>query len=317
MRLRAGRKSFLPLLFGLVTFAHSAQTGDYRGSSFHSIRSAVFADPYTELPTYKVSRSDFGPSGSKPGNRVYTAGLRTLQSRADLHEFAGGQKLFQANGICFAGEWVIDGDSPWPGLLARGTRVPVIARASVSLDGTRRKHKRAFGMALKLFPAQDPDTLVETINLFVMHSLGGVRTAHVLDLAIDNAPQLGSLPPFGKWGTALRLQRDLERADIEVSGEANEAYRPVAQLGGGEGPRWLRLVADPDLPRVDADDFRDELQVERYPGGEVRWVIAVADGPAGEKDSAEWTAIGEVRFSESVVSESCDRRLHFGHPGLG
>ncbi len=316
MRPRRLLESFLALAYCGLAAAQIPDTVPYQGSSFDDIREAVFADPYEDRPTYRVNKQQFGPAGKHGDNRVYAAGLRTLSSRQDLLEFDGGQKLFQANGICFTGEWVIDRPSHYIGLLAEGTRVPVVARASVSLDGTRRKHKRAFGMALKLFPAANPATVVETVNLFVMHSLGGVRTDHVLALALDNAPELGALPPFGQWGTALRLQRDFERADRDASGRANVAYRPVAQLNGGKGPRWLRLVTADGLPRVDADDFRDELTLAHYPDGELRWTIAVAEGQEGEKDAANWTTVGELRVRESVVSASCDRRLHFAHPTL-
>ncbi len=309
-------KSFLALTFCSLAAAQIPDTAGYQGASFNNIRRLVFANPYDALPTYRVNKEQFGPRGNHKDNRVYAAGLRTLSSREDLLEFDGGQKLLQANGICFAGEWIIDRPSGYAGLLAEGTRVPVIARASVSLDGTRRKHKRAFGMALKLFPAADRATAVETVNIFVMHSLGGVRTDHVLNLALDNAPALGSLPPFGQWSTALRLQSDFERADQTASGRANLAYRPVAQLSGSDGPRWLRLVASHGMPRVDADDFRDELNLDHYPNGELRWDIAIADGQKGKKDAASWTTVGELRVSESVVSASCDRRLHFAHPRL-
>lgn len=316
MRPRRLLKSFLPLAFCSLAAAQSPDSGDYQGSSFDRIREIVFSDPYPVRPTYRVNKQHFGPSGKHPDNRVYAAGLRTLSSREDLLEFEGGQKLFQANGICFAGEWIIDKPSGYAGLLAKGTRVPVIARASVALDGTLRQHKRAFGMALKLFPTADRAATVETVNAFVMHSLGGVRTDQVLDLALDNAPTLGSLPPFGQWGTARRLQRDFERADEVASGRANVGFRPVWQLAGGQGPRWLRLTVADGTPRVEADDFRDELSLAHYPEGALRWTIAIADGAEGEKYDARWRNVGELRVGESVVSASCDQRLHFAHPRL-
>jgi len=330
-------KSFIALsLFSLAlnTSSATAQTTTgaatgrldetYKGSRYQDIYATVFQKPYTELPHYRINKRHFGPGGNHLNNRVLNAGLRTLRSRADLMDFPGGQKLFQANGICFAGQWRIDTDSPYSGLFAKGAQARVIARASVSLNGTEQKHKRAFGMALKFFRGADPQLAVATDNVFVMHSLGGVRTRHLLDLALDNEPPLGSLPPFGQWLTARRLQKDFQRADTATSGlPANVGYRPVSSLaqvvgkkGDEHAPRWLRLTAADSL-RMNQKDFRDELSLEHYPGQVLRWTISVAAATAAnDKQQASWENIGTLSFSESIASKACDQRLHFAHPRL-
>ncbi len=316
------RKSFLIAAI-FLTVHFKIALADYQGSLFSDIRSRVFAEPYRQLPVYKINRDNFGRSGDRPDNHVLQAGRRALTEPADLYDFPGGQKLFQANGICFAGEWIIDGTSAFTGQFSRGTRTPVIARASVALDGTEQRHKRAFAMAIKLFPGSDKNTPAKTLNLFVMHSLGGVRVKHVLDLALDNAPSLGSLPPLRQLRTALRLRRDFERADRQISKtEPDVAFRPVGQLAevpaGGQvvAPTWVRLRASESLPRIDRADFRDELRTEHYPGHRLVWQIDAASGERGAKQRADWQTLGRLVLHESVTSPFCDRRLHFTHPRL-
>lgn len=295
----------------------------YEGSSYNAIKQAVFQSPYPELPHYRVEKKLFGKSGRNEDNHLLRAAKRTLTIEDDLLEFPQGQKLLNANGICFAGEWMVDAASPYTGLFQHPTRSPAIARASVALSGTEQSDKRAFGMALKLFPLNDSETVVPTLNAFVMHSMGGVRTKHVLDLALDNAPPLGALPSFTQLSVAYRLLRDLETADKLVSQtKPDVSYRPITHLaeyrtkGEVVAPVWLRLRAADELPRVDKNDFRDELRVEHYPQQKLIWLIDVAAGEDGKKSNAEWLTIGKLVFSESITSPACDRRLHFAHPRL-
>ncbi|MEM9316844.1 MAG: hypothetical protein AAGA95_19730 [Pseudomonadota bacterium] len=321
MRLRTRPGSFTVFAFFAAVGCAGAED-EYQGSSFASIYAAIFTSPYPELPRYRISRDQFGTAGDDAGNRVLAAARRTLRSREDLLTFPGGRKLFQANGICFAANWTIDTASGYTGLLSAGTRVSAITRASVALDGTEQRDKRAFGMAIKLFPAIDPQQRVRTVNVFVMHSLGGVRTRYVTDLALDNEPSLGSLPPLTKLRTALRLQRDLERADEEYSGRSRVNFRPITELaatGDGEtpaSPHWLRITAAEGTPKIDRADFRDELQVAAYPGGTLTYDIAVAAAQEQGKRRAQWQTIGQLTLYEAVVSPACDRELHFAHPPL-
>ena len=304
-------------------------------SRFRDIKNAVFLQPYETLPNYKVSKKKFGSKGDNENNNLLAAARRTLSSRADLLDFPHGQKLFNANGICFAGVWSIDSPSIYTGQFEQGSQSLVIARASVALSGTRRGDKRAFGFALKLFPGMNEERATETINVFVMHSLSGTRARHILGLSLDNAPTLGSLPPLTQLGTVLRMQSDLERADAEAGAKPPQvAFRPITALAVGEegvtpvSPHWLRLVASEEMPRINEDDFRDELRVENYPNNTLIYRIDVAsDQPPSDskgeeankkisKKQAQWQTIGRLILDESITSEVCDKRLHFPHPSI-
>lgn len=313
------RNSFFTGFLGLLCLPAFALA--YKGSTYESIKNAVFSAPYDVLPQYKVSKKLFGPSGHHANNHVFQAAKRTLTSKADWFDFPQGQKLFQANGICFAGEWLIDQPSAYTGQFSYPTRSLVVARASVALSGTKQANKRAFGMAIKLFPTTNPKEPVETLNAFVMHSLGGTVTKYLLALKLDNQPALGSLPPFTKLALSYRLLNDFKQADALISQtKADVGYRPVTHLAAFREqntvtPTWLRLRVMPSLLLVDKDDFRDELRVEHYPQQQLTWLIDVASKEKNHKKSqVTWQTIGRLVFHESITSAACDQKLHFSHP---
>ena len=358
MRYHLLRKSSITVLIILIAAPLTvAPLTAYEGSSFNEVKAKVFQAPYSTLPQYKVSRKHFGKPGKSENNAVLQAAKRTLTVAQDFWDFPRQQKLFQANGICFAGEWVIDTHSSYTGQFRHLTRTPVIARASVALSGTKRSNKRAFGMALKLFPAKNRDTVTPTLNVFVMNSMTGVRSDHVLDLVMDNEPSLGGLPPLSQMRVGYRLLKDFNAADKMLGAVKPDAgFRPISHLAGvtsnfnnndGEkpsevnnsevnnrvAPKWLRLRPLPSLPRIDQDDFRDELRVEHYPEHQLTWLIEVA-APHKElvaksetvnktnakvinkKSQAQWMTLGRVTLTQSVTSPVCDQQLHFAHPLL-
>ena len=321
MRQKKTTRSFIFFCIVLMS-AFNAQARAETPSKFALVKQAVFSEPYEVLPQYDVHKSLFGPKKGA-NNHLLDAARRTLELEDDLFEFPQGQKLLQANGICFAGAWKMYPVSPFTGLYQPSTEIPMIARVSVSLGGTRQKDKRAMGMAIKLFPPERDASSYRTYNVFLMHNMAGVRTKHVLDLDMDNEPPVGGLPGLSNLGTALRLLKDLETADKERSGgQANARFRPVSHLaahavpGKVVAPKWLRVSVDKNIPRISMDDFRDELRLGNYPGHKLAWLIEAAHSSDRGKAGAEWQKIGQLEFTESITSSACDRMLHFKHPTL-
>jgi len=272
---------------------------------FDELKSAVFALPYQARPTYKVSKKTFGKPGKSEQNQLRKAALRTLRRSQDLIDFPGGQKLLQANGICFSGDWIIDKPSQFTGLFQQGSVSPIIARASVALSGVKQKNKRAFGLAIKLLPNDLGQQA--SLNIFTANSLGGVVNKHVLDLKLDNNPPLGRIPNLTDISTALRLRKDLESADRHVIKETNSR-------GKADVTKWIRFrPANPE--RVDKDDFRDELDTSLYQDQKIVYQIDVAADHGSRKSSAKWQTIGKLELTDSVTSKACDAKLHFQHPG--
>ena len=322
--LLAKGRSFRKLSWVLLFFLSSSKLSFAEDSSskFQHVKDVVFKEAYTSRPNYKVSTKLFGPRGNNPENKLLQAAKRSLNEPRDLIRFPAKQKLFNANGICFSGVWQIDESynkdlAAFTGLFAPNTKENIIARVSVALSGTKQKHKRSFGMAIKFFPSNHPHSL----NAFVLNSFGGVRVKHALDLSFDNQPSLGSLPNIASLPTVLRIKSDLEKADLSSGAKkAQFAFRPISHLANydnsqiAHSPQWLRL--EPlTSQRVDLDDFRDELSLDNYTEQEIIYRIQVAT-KAAKKSQAVWQTIGKLTFSESIVSPACDQQLHFQHPTL-
>lgn len=316
------RMTSLPLL-GLFIFITDSNAA-LANTRFDNLYQEIWARPYDSLPQYIVKAKNFGKRGNSEGNHVLNAGKRTLSSSADLITLATPHKLLQANGICFAGTWKIDTESPYTGLFTNNAQAPIIARASVSLSGTKQSNKRAFGIAVKLLP----DDLGEaaSLNIFTLNSLGGVISKYVLDLAVDNEPDFGQIPKFSDIGTALRLKADLQRAEKQhlqkynaTDTKPNVTYRALDHVAGYNtdtpiSPKWIRFSSASD-ERQDKDDFRDELELDNYSQHSISYNIEVA-GPAKSKKKAQWQTIGKLIFKESISSLACDTRLHFQHPSI-
>jgi len=324
------------LIVSQLTFAQQqADEGTtHKGSTsnqyFTKVKSTLFSKPYSQLPYYKVKAKRFGPSKPKQSNLLYNAAVRTLESNQDWLTKASEPKLFNANGICFAGSWNIEHESSYTGLFAKGTQIDLLARASVVLSGTLSKHKRAFGLALKLFP---PDSQM-TYNLVTANSLGGKRTKHVLDLPVDNEPELKGLPPISQVGKLLRINKDLLAADKEKGALTKRVnYRSVAHLAEYKtlvsdgvsirqetsekeikAPTWLRFTPK-TTQRINENDFRDELDISHYTEKRIVYTIEAADGEFGKKKKAQWQQLGYIQFDQSVSSRACDINLHFQHAG--
>ncbi len=306
----------LAILYSTVSVAQSSGAADQRQNRYHAVKDVIFATPYDSLPYYKVSKALFKSKEKGAESRLLKDARRTLSSSDDLLSKDRGQKLLQANGICFAGEWVIDQGSTFSGLYKQTTRVPVIARASVSFSGTKQNERRALGLAVKLFPNDLGPS--PSLNIFTLHSVGGVKTKHLLDLSLDNEPPLGRIPRFQDISTALKLKSELLKADKEAgSATPSVTFRTVAPLAEYKeqntiAPRWLRFSAANKI-RIDKLDFRDELRVEHYPNGQLIYQIEVADQVKQKKSKAQWQTIGQLVLNESVTSKACDTQLHFAH----
>ena len=92
---------------------------------------------------------------------------------------------------------------------------------------------------------------------------------------------------------------------------------PLREMGLAPGatantPVWMKITGAADMPRIKAADFRDELNIANYPNG-LRFDISVAN-KGTRFGGKEWQTIGFIEFTDSVVSDSCDHRLHFAHP---
>jgi hypothetical protein len=299
----------------LAPRAAEAQT-TYTGSSFNQVWSEVASDRYASLPHYEVTTASFFGFLQ---DKLLDASRRTLSDHSDL--LPRFRKLLHPNGICLAGTWHITEATPYTGLFRQGTQALMIARASTALTPTRRDEYRAFGFAGKLFPTTDPDQVVPTANFVTIENLGGTLRDHYLDalntndiINIATTPELFLNSVVGGAVAAAFLTAD---KTLDTSQITLRQLYPIAQAGEADptqavSPFWLKITGSLDVPRYDADDFRDELHVANYPGG-LRFDIWVANVGSRTGDKS-WQKIGYIDFTDDAASDSCDHRLHFHHP---
>jgi len=272
---------------------------EYRGTSFRYVKDAAFSGPYDDnaLPCHK----GLGPASFL---QFINDSARNMHDKRDIRPRY--DKLIHSNGVCYAGVWEIDQESPYTGYFAKGAKGLLIARASVAGPLIRQGHSRSFGIAGKVFPTMDPDAWVWPCNFVTVSTLSGSRARHVLDIEMSNYPKVGLNP----------IANMINRVIFRLM-DTRPGYRqlfPISTLGLDPGdpvvtPDLMQLVPAEGTQRVDAKDFRDEIRISRYKDGKLVFDIRVKNF-----DEAEWKRLGSMTFTEDVVAEGSDKRLHFWIP---
>ena len=270
---------------------------DYRGASFRAVKEAAWSAPYAALPKHK---------GLRPGKFIQflNDSARNMHDRRDIRPKY--DKLIHSHGICFAGIWRIDEASPYSGYFAGGSQGLLIARASVAGLFTKRGFRRSFGIAGKIFPTMNPDEWVWPANFVTVSHLSGSKAPHITDIEMSNGPTVGLDP----------IANTINRVIFRII-DTRPGYRqlfPISTLRLKPGdrvvtPDLMMLNVAPGTPKIDAEDFRDELRVSNYPGHKLVYTINVKNF-----DEEGWTRLGVMEFTEDVVSEGGDKRLHFWIP---
>jgi len=277
--------------------------------SFQDIWSEVTSDPLSILPQNTIS---FGKLFTFSKNIILSDAKRTLVERADILE--PFEKLAHPNGICLEGKWEINQENPYSGYFKNSTEALIIARASSAMSKTKRGEIRAFGLAGKIFPTTNGKQVnnEHTANFFVIDDLGGTDAEHFTDVELTNEPKVTTTSEVLK-----NLLYGLKVAKAFATADKNPGIRQVyeiSELGENDKttivtPKWMKISAKKGQT-VDAEDFRDEFILTN--NKKMVFNIAVASKEVNGKK--EWKTIGVITFDSSVVSNSCDHRLHFHHP---
>lgn len=303
-------------LFAL-TCTSLVHANEYEGSRFSDVWDAAQENPYSILPEEKVSVASFFDFMV---DKLEQASIRTIDDRSDVLPYF--KKLLHPNAICFAGTWNITESNPYSGYFKQNSKGLIIFRASAALSPIHRGEKRAFGIAGKIFPTQDPadNNLLKTANFFVIDNLAGTYTPSFLDSAMsnditnvalgaDNLGQLGILAAavkaFGAadqaLGTVLTVRQLYEISELGEAGNAKIITPQYIKIQGQKGPR------------AGLSDFRDDLRLAEN-GGKIRFDISVSPNGTLGKEKV-WTKIGYIEATADSLAEGCDHRVHFHHPG--
>lgn len=113
--------------------------------------------------------------GTSDSNLVLRS--RTTTDPARTNDLRGANrdhpKPLHPLGITFAARWEIGADSPFTGLFAPGVKLPyAIVRVSSGTRKASSQDKRIMGLAVKLFPTQDPKAKVLTRNILTLDQFG-------------------------------------------------------------------------------------------------------------------------------------------------
>lgn len=278
-------------------------------NQFQAVWNEVKKDPLNKLPQDSVS---FNKLFSKGKNVILGNSQRTLKERANiLQPF---DKLAHPNGVCFKGVWNIHADNKYSGYFQKDSKGLIIVRASTALSNTRAGEYRAFGFAGKLFPTTNLNKIIQehTANFFLIDDLGGTKATHFTDVALTNEPDVSKTSAvFKSFLYALKVARTF--AQVDKNPGIRQVYE-ISELGETKKetaitPRWMKVAAKPGQT-VDEIDFRDELKITD--NKKLYFSISVASDKI--KNKKNWKSIGTITLDTSVVSVSCDHRLHFHHP---
>lgn len=274
-------------------------------NQFQAIWNQVISDPVDQLPQDKISYRKLATKGK---NVILGNSQRTLEDHANiLPQF---DKLAHPNGICFRGVWDINSQNPYSGYFKQGSRALIVARASSALSNTKSGELRSFGFAGKLFPTMDPllENSENTANFFLIDDLGGTRAKHYTDVVLTNEPDVSKTSVvFKSLLYVIKIARTFAKVDKNPG--IRQVYE-ISELGEPENstivtPQWMKVQAQAGQTN-NAIDFRDELTITDKP--------LIFDISVANKNKQDWQKIGTITLEESIVSNSCDHRLHFHHP---
>jgi len=277
--------------------------------SFQDVWNEIVSDPLKTLPQNTVT---FGKLFTFSKNIILGDAKRTLIDNRDIIE--PFDKLAHPNGICLQGLWEINKENPYGGYFKNHSKALIIARASSALSKTKRGEIRAFGMAGKLFPTTNKKQINEehTANFFVIDDLGGTKALHYTDVELTNEPDVSTTSEVIKnLLYALKVAKAF--GDADENPNIRQVYE-ISELGEKNKtniitPKWMKISAQKGQT-IEAKDFRDEFTLQK--GKKIIFDISVASSLENKKKN--WTTIGTISFNNSMVSNSCDHRLHFHHP---
>lgn len=306
------RVLLIMMVFGLTSCATTApiqKPPESIKNQFQAVWNEVISDPLNKLPQEKVSYTKLVKGGK---NVILGNSRRTFKEPANI--LKPFDKLAHPNGICFAGTWNIHANNKFSGYFKKGSKALMIVRASTAMSNTKRGQLRAFGFAGKIFPTMNPKQVLQdnTANFFLIDDLGGTRVEHYTDVALTNEPSTSITSAVLKsFLYVIKVARTFSQVDKNPS--IRQVYE-ISELGESNKadvitPRWMKVEAKQGQT-VDEDDFRNELKIAK--NEKLVFTISVASEEIDNKK--DWKNIGTITLDTSVVSKSCDHRLHFHHP---
>ncbi len=303
---------FAPLL--LVAALH-AQTPPPVLTSYAGAHARVFANPHAQPPRDMFSAvPELGLALSGVG--VLKAFGRIVSSPVDFRDDT--QKVVHRWGVCGEVVWEMDGEPhSYGGLFLPGTSVPGLMRMAAGTNRTVHfpGAPRTWGVAIKLFPSQDPDAPVVTqnVSLFDQYGLDGQARPYFLQTLEDDQPlffsnqirataltsKMANLL-LGRFDRAPKFRSLRNLAGVDANGQV--PFTVTAPVVVQFYPRHSRHQVG-TLP----EDYRNELLA--YAPGELVFDVVLPP----QQGNPQTRRIGRVTVGRMVMSPVCDGALHFFH----
>lgn len=299
----------LATILTTISQASTVVASEYIGSSANDVWDTVTSNPYKRMPTAEVTYKDLFDGLT---SLIQRSANRTLNDQRDI--LPPFKKLAHPNGACLKGQWMITKENPYSGLFKFNTKSIIIARASVALSKTENGELRGFGLAGKLFPTNNGNKVVKSANFFLIDDLGGTNAEHYTDVEMTNEPKvtptiavLENIRYAAKLATTFAAtdSHPTKRQVYEIA-EANLKSNETLNV-----PKWMMVKASVKQKKIDAQDFRDEFEMNANNGSMI-FDIHTADSEGNQ--GKNWKKIGQIIFKESTISGACDHQLHFHHP---
>ena len=281
----------------------------YTPISFDNLWEEIISDKYDKLPQNTTSYTKLTKN-----NQIQKDAKRTLENRDDI--LKPFDKLAHPNGICFKGIWSIDTPNIYGGYFKQNSKALIIARASTTMNETTSDGIRGFGFAGKIFPTLDKKKInkTPTANFFLIDDLGGTNAKLYSDVNLSNEPNISfNLDILKNLFYAIKITSVFKNSDKHPN--IRQLYE-ISFLGENNTtniitPKYMKIVPAKTNKIQNKKDFRDELTITNT---SLIFYIYVANRKQDGKKL--WKKIGKIILDSSVVSYSCDHRLHFHHPKI-
>ena len=294
-----------------------AQVKTSMAESYQEVEKALFDRPLQHLPQVEgISIQNVIKALIAHRGEIVADSRSIFISESDFR--SARPKLLHPRGVCSSGTWVIDEDTPFTGLFENGTEVPAIVRFSSGTSKSRKtseKTERIFGLAVKLFPTQDKTEKVVTTNIITLDQYGfeaSARWSFFFEDRNQKPVYFSNVAP-AKSFIGKTLATFFDRFDkpnfvrqVYKTAQVNQFNETITNF---KSPYEIRFRAFNDVSKIKRDDFRDEILAvnKDEPIQLETWIYRDHLGQAFSKK------IGYLILDKSVVSEACDKTLHFHH----
>tara|TARA_Y100000768_G_scaffold388410_1_gene384205 strand:+ start:4402 stop:5325 length:924 start_codon:yes stop_codon:yes gene_type:complete len=285
--------------------------------SFSKVRTAVFTKPLATLPQVDgISLKGIINAFIAHKGKIVADSRSIFQSESDFR--AESVKLLHPRGVCSYGKWVIDEENKFTGLFEKGTEVPVIVRFSSGTATSAKEKKsteRIFGIAIKVFPSQDAHEDVVSTNIIGLDQYGfeaSKRRSFFFEDKNKKPVYFTNVAP-AKSFIGKTLAKFFDRFDkpnfarlVYKTAQIDQYNRIVDKF---KSPYEVRFVPSIEMPLISKYDFRQELLSLNNLKPIKLDIWAYRD----ENSRLYNKKIGKIILDKSVVSNACDKTLHFHH----